>query len=252
MSQPGQDPEIETLGGATLVGLVTLQRLDEELAELEGRRRGKPGELAARRRDLDAQEAACGSLRDLLKSTKKAIDGKNLSAESLEAEITKLEGQLFSLKSNDEFERMKKQIADRKQSLSDHQDKAIELMMALDELGEKLANEIERRDELAEVVKKVEDKIAADLARLETQIAAKRTERDGVAASLPNSLVELYEEVAKRHDGVGAAPLRLEGNTCGGCFTEARTQIVGAVMAGKLTQCPYCDRILYLSRSLEG
>lgn len=246
------DADVQRLEGPELAALVALQAQDQRIADLEKRRSGKPGELASRERELAKQRASSDEIRGLVTSVKKAIDSRNLAAETIEQNITKLDGQLMTLKSNDEFEKMKAQIADRKTALSDEQDKALELMMKLDELQERQGEEDKRCGELETLVTKAKEKMKTDLERLETDIAAAQGERDAAAAQVSDSLRTVYEEVAERGEGVGIVPLRTEDNTCGGCFTEVRSQMLGKVMASHLAQCPYCDRILYLSERLQG
>jgi uncharacterized protein len=246
------ESEIAKLEGAALVAMISVQAQDTRIAELEKRRASKPGELASRQRELAKQEVACGEIRDLLTGVKKAIDARNLAAETIEQNIIKLDGQLMTLKSNDEFERMKSQIADRRQALSDEQDKALELMMKLDELQEKSAAEEARRQELVALVTKAEDKVKNDLTRLEAEIAESRAKRAETATNIPEALLAVYEEARERGDGIGLAALRTEGNMCGGCFTEVRSQLVGQLMGSTLVQCPYCDRILYIAERLES
>lgn len=240
----------ETLEAEDLLGLVQLQRLDDTIAALDQAGLKRPGERNAAAGEVAKAEAAVAEARDLVKATQKRIDAETLQSETLKAEVKKLEGQLYSLKSNDEFGKMKAQIALRRGQESKLQDKVLELMMALDELKERIP---EREHELAAArahVSDVDRRNAVESAATDDKLAAKRAERDLVAASVPPELLQRYEAVRSRREGVGIAPVDPDGEICRGCFTQVTMQILNQIMASRFVTCPHCDRILYLSQNL--
>ncbi len=228
--------------------LIGLQDLDNAIAEFEGQRSSRPGELASSKRNLADHEARAAEASDICTQTQKRIDEQTLISDSLTADAQKLEGQLYSLKSNDDFNLMKQQIKTKRDHDSNVQDKILELMMALDDLKDSSAA---RQAELGKAKAKhaeVESDVVQQLSELEDTITAKKAERVDAAGKFEPQLLEAYERICARREGIGIAALNVEGETCTGCFTQVMMQVLNAVMSGKFTQCPHCDRILYLRR----
>lgn len=118
---------------------------------------------------------------------------------------------------------------------------------------------MERQEAAAEAVDRAEERVgavAADRARLvaarDTALQAARQEheqvgaqRAGAVSSLDAGLVELYERVRARQDGLGAAALA--GDACGGCrmpLTGTFRSRVASAGPDDVVQCEECDRII--------
>ena len=177
-------------------------------------------------------------------AAKKRIDALNVESQGHEAEIKRLEGQLFSLKTNEEFNAMKHQIKGREEKNEQVQDRILELMMALDELEDRLKAETEALEDERKLLAEEERRTQEDLARAETRIKDLGAKREELAAKLPADLYQLYQSVRTRRGGVGLA--HVEGDICKGCDTGLLPQIVARLAARHLETCPHCDRILYL------
>jgi len=70
------------------------------------------------------------------------------------------------------------------------------------------------------------------------------TEREKLAAAIPDSIIPLYQRLMKTKAGLAIAPMH-EGK-CGGCHMKLIASTVVAVQTGKeLARCEDCGRILY-------
>ena len=72
-----------------------------------------------------------------------------------------------------------------------------------------------------------------------------REQREAVVAGLGAESTALYERVRKQFGGVGVA--RLEGSHCSGCHMDLSPReldLVKAVPADTLAECPQCGRII--------
>lgn len=105
---------------------------------------------------------------------------------------------------------------------------------------------------LSDLVPVQEDLVAAAKAELDTvhaavdaQVADLRQQRADVVDGLGAENSALYERVRKQFGGVGVA--RLEGSHCSGCHMDLSPReldIVKAVPADTLAECPQCGRII--------
>ncbi|MCA9322853.1 MAG: hypothetical protein KDB53_19075 [Planctomycetes bacterium] len=232
----------EPLEAADLARLIQVQRLDEKVARAEATKHRRPMELTQRLEARDAQKKKVEAAKQIIQDTKKRIDSLTVESGVIDADIKKLDGQLFNLKSNEEFNAMKSQIAHRHAKNGEVQDKILELMMASEELEAAWKAETAALAEEQALLERAEQRTKEDLADAEKRIAELAKERQELIAQLPSSLVERYEYVRGRRDGVGLA--HIEDEICKGCDTRIMSQVIAGVMAGNLMQCPHCDRIL--------
>jgi hypothetical protein len=87
----------------------------------------------------------------------------------------------------------------------------------------------------------------AALVEIDRELEVEQAGRKAVEAAIEEDLRSLYEQLRKRHDGVGAAAL--VGNTCQGC----RVSLAGLVLANlrklpadEIKRCENCRRILVI------
>ncbi|HGY91128.1 MAG TPA: hypothetical protein ENK43_08150 [Planctomycetes bacterium] len=240
----GAENESERLEGEALDLLIELARLDEKIDLAEETKYKRPRELEQQTRAVAAQQKKVDEAHEMVVAAKKRIDALNVESQGHEAEIKRLEGQLFSLKTNEEFNAMKHQIKGREEKNEQVQDRILELMMALDELEDRLKAETEALEDERKLLAEEERRTQEDLARAETRIKDLGAKREELAAKLPADLYQLYQSVRTRRGGVGLA--HVEGDICKGCDTGLLPQIVARLAARHLETCPHCDRILYL------
>ena len=239
--------EIGTLDQVMVRVLIELQQTDDRIRDMGERRTARPAYLAERRAELAEREKEAESTKSLAQETQRRIDALGVEAQSLADDAVKLEGQLYSLKSNTEFEAMKVQIAHKVKEKAKLEDSQLELMVSIDDLQDAAKAADERRQDAAGKVAKAEESVAAELKELESETAVVRQRREEIAQSLPEELRELFEYTAGRREGKAIAIV--EDGFCRGCDLRIMPQIVGNLRADLLKQCPHCDRILYLLKS---
>jgi uncharacterized protein len=138
----------------------------------------------------------------------------------------------------DEVEHLKKRIGDL-------EDAELEVM---EELEQATATRDRRRAEeaaLAERKQALEVRRDEQLAVIDSEIAERRRERDGLAPGLPADLLTLYGKLAASRGGVGAA--ELVQRRCTGCRLEvnaAELRDYVAAAEDEVLRCEECSRIL--------
>ena len=119
------------------------------------------------------------------------------------------------------------------------------------ELRETLERELEelsgRRAAVTTEHQEVAQARDAALVEIDRELEVEQAGRKAVEAAIEEDLRSLYEQLRKRHDGVGAAAL--VGNTCQGC----RVSLAGLVLANlrklpadEIKRCENCRRILVI------
>ena len=85
----------------------------------------------------------------------------------------------------------------------------------------------------------------AELAEIDSEVAAVTAQREQAAAGLDAGLVALYERIREQQSGLGAAALR--GRRCEGCRLELNPtdlERIRTAPADEVVRCEECRRIL--------
>jgi uncharacterized protein len=225
--------------------LVGLQKIDSGIYALGNEKKIIPQEI----KDLEAAF-------ELKKQGLLALENKSLDLQKqrkdLELElasnaegIKKLSGQLFSLKTNKEFQTMQQQIADAKADGSVIEEKILVSFEESDKIKTQIEAENlkikEEEKEFLEQKKKVQlriDEISGQLNQLEAQ-------RKQILPEIEPKLLQEYERIL--HSREGLAIVTVKDNSCGGCHMLVPPQVINLIrMYEHLITCEVCNRILYI------
>ncbi len=233
---------------AAQMRLLDLAALDIQTAQLQHRRKTLPEHAAIaelmeqRKRAGDAQVAAATRLGDAesdlaridsdlepararLDRNQQRVDGGTLEAKALTSmleELTHLKGRIFTL-----------------------EDDELEAMQAVEDLTADRDRIIAARHAMEERIRTAMAKRDSQLADLDADLAERATRRAALVAGLPADLVALYERIAARNAGRGAAELK--AGRCQGCQLELSAtdlQRFANAPADEVLRCEECDRIL--------
>ena len=226
---------------------LALQDIDTALDVITHRRPRLP--------EVIAHQEATAALADLcsrMSAAQQRIDAAQVSIEAAEraaADLTKkrtrLEAQLKTVIAPREAEALMHEI----ETINGHRGELDDQeLAALEEQAEGEA----ALQSLSEILPEHEAVVAAARAELATvhtavdaQVEDLRRQRAVLVEGLEPDSSALYERVRKQFGGVGVA--RLEGSHCSGCHMDLSPReldIVKAVPADTLAECPQCGRII--------
>ena len=232
-----------------MLALLELQTLDMKIAklkELEKELPRKKDKFAIHRQRLDAElkesEARCKAL--LQKQRECTGD-----IEQRQAQIQKYDGQLYSIKKNEEYKALLHEMELLKKQIAIKEERIISLMCEHDEAKAMLEADKERiQAELA----KIDAECAVIDGELKTLTHDRKElekSRGPLAAKVEPELLPRYERIRKVRV---PAVVPLNDETCGGCFMTVRPQIVNEILANdKIHACQHCGRLLYHLTNLE-
>ena len=207
-----------------LAEVIAHQEAAAALAELQSR-------MAAAQRRIDAAQAA--------------IESAEHAAADLTKKRTRLEAQLKTVIAPREAEALMHEIDTINGHRGDLDDQEL---AALDEQAEGESTLLELSEvepELDSAVAAAKAELVAAHAAVDAEAADLRQRRADVVESLGPESSALYERVRKQFGGVAVA--RLEGSHCSGCHMDLSPReldIVKAVPADTLAECPQCGRII--------
>ena len=224
--------------------LVRLQEVELEIRNYNERIDLLPKQLAALETKLQNTLQRQQSLKEHF--TKLASEKKKLevSIQDVEQKISKYKGQLFEVKTNDQYRALLNEIEFSSQEIRKFEDEILVRM----EQEEKLKAEgkaIEIRLQQEKAVVETEKKAAeAEVVKELALLVQFEQERKTLIEEVPADLYRQYTRIASFRKGVALA--RAAQETCLGCNVRIRPQIFSEVMKGEVIHtCDSCSRLLY-------
>jgi len=166
---------------------------------------------------------------------------KEISASK--TQLKKYEDQLYSVKTNKEYDAISLEIDTKKMEIEGFENKTLKTLEEDEELEtnskvlseeiEKLKSQLKENEkelkEISEITKKEENKLL--------------NERNKIIAKIEPRLVRRYERIKNAKEGIAVAPVKK--GSCGGCFSAIPPQkIVEIRETNRLLTCENCGRIL--------
>jgi predicted nucleic acid-binding Zn-ribbon protein len=229
---------------AQINNLIKLQTIDSEIYALEHEKEAKPQEIKALEEAFEQKKQSLAALEKNLLDLQKQRKDKELELASKEEETKKLQTQLYSLKTNKEYQTMMQQIEGIKADASVIEDKILALFDQVDKAkneGEKEKQKLKEEEKVfLDQKKKAEDRIKEIDDRL-TQLQAQRKQ---VTPDIAEKILAQYERIMKNRDGLGIVSVK--NNSCQGCNMLVPPQVINLIkMYERIITCEVCNRILY-------
>lgn len=225
--------------------LLIIQDRDRKLRHLKLELKNLPIE----RKSLEARLAGTSATLDAAKLKAKEIEVKRKDLENevrtRQDRILKYEQQKLGTKKNDEYQAFDHAIESLKKEIAGIEDREMELMEAAEAQKPVIATADKEASETKALVQRQIADIEAKIKAIEAQQAEILADRTRLAADVDEDLLDTYQRLFDRKDGVAIAALA--NDLCQGCHVKAQTHIIHAVKAAKeVTTCLNCGRILYL------
>ena len=231
--------------------LLDVQALDTRAAQLAHQRRTLPAlaeatELASRLADLET-----------------AVVASRTAAQDLRRELTKAEADVEQVRSRaardqarletgavgaKDAQALTSELASLARRQGDLEEVELEIMERLEAHETALAELVAARDALAAQQLRLQERVDAELATIDAEVASVAAERETTAEGIDAALTALYDRLRGQHGGLGVALLR--GRRCEGCRLELNPKDVARIQASppeEVVRCEECGRILVRS-----
>lgn len=228
-----------------LSNLVKLQTIDTEIYALKAEKDAKPLTIQALQSSFEEKKQHLAVLEKTSLDLQKQRKDKELELASKEESIKKLQGQLYTLKTNKEYQAMLQQINGAKADASVIEDKILGVLDQID----KGKNDIEReRQRLQEEEKIFNDQIKnieARIKEVDGRLAQLDAQRQQIAPEIDPKILSQYEKILVNRDGL--AIVTVKNNACQGCNMFVPPQVINLIkMYERIVTCEVCNRILYV------
>ncbi|WRA04112.1 zinc ribbon domain-containing protein [Helicobacter pylori] len=231
--------------------LIEISHLDKEIDSLEPLIREKRKDLDKALNDKEAKNKAILNLEEEKLALKLQVSKNEQTLQDTNAKIASIQKKMSEIKSEREL-----------RSLNIEEDIAKERSNQANREIENLQNEIKRKSEKQENLKKEMlelEKLALELENLvenevknikETQQIIFKKKEELVEKTEPK-IYSFYERI--RRWAKNTSIVTIKKQACGGCFIRLNDKIYTEVLtSGDMITCPYCGRILYAEGAYEN
>ncbi len=224
--------------------LTGLQAIDQELRSQEQ----ELSKVSARVDDLQARVEQSAAELDLLKAEEldSSLQRRELERSLAEGEvqIRNKRMRLSLIKNERELQALGHEVEMLKES---NQRIEGELLARMDG-GEQTAGRLQELSDALErdraELKNAQNEVAGQIAEMRERIAARRREREELAALIDANLRQRYEMIFERRAGSAVVPVK--AGTCQGCRMRIPPQLFNLIQRFEAIHfCPNCQRILY-------
>lgn len=229
--------------------LLRLQELDVTMAQLRHRRASLPErsvlaehEAHIARLDVELSELAARSAE--LQRTQRRLEDEVASIEAKAAETDK---KLYSgsVSSPRDLQAMQAEVESLRRRAAGLEDDVLDVMEALEPVEAERSRLEERLEGVHADAAGVRHAIAEAESGIDAELQEVETAREQAAADLPAGLLDTYERLRGRLEGIAVA--RLDGAQCTGCHLALPATEVDAVRRAPADELVYheeCGRIL--------
>ena len=230
---------------AQIDGLIKLQEVDSEIYALENEKASKPLEIKAIESSFESKKENLASLQNQSLELQKQRKEHELEFAANAEAVKKLQGQLYSLKTNKEFQTMQQQISDTKadgavieESILISYEESDKIKAQIDQENLKLKEE---EKIFLDQKKKVEERIK----EIDTRLGQLGAQRKQVTPGIDQKMLSEYERILHSRDGL--AIVMIKDNSCGGCHMLLPPQVINLIkMYEEVITCEVCNRILFI------
>jgi predicted nucleic acid-binding Zn-ribbon protein len=229
-----------------LQNLLDLQHADMRLNDVRARLATFPKKLA----EVDARVAAAKAEVDSSKAAQHATikDRKKyeLDVEQWKERVRKYRDQTSQIKTNEAYKALQHEVQMAEAEIAKAEDRLLEQMVAGEEYDRQVKASEKALKEAEEAARGFRAKIEGDKAAAEKELAELNAERARFVAEIPEDLLDHYERIAKKHNGIALAEVHDE--KCSACGMRVRPHVfqeMRRLASEEMFHCETCTRMLY-------
>ena len=226
--------------------LLDLQNVDVRLNDVRARLAKFPKKIA----EVDARVAAAKADVDASKAAQLATikDRKRyeLDVEGWKEKVRKYKDQTSQIKTNEAYRALQHEVQMAEEEIAKAEDRLLEQMVASEEYDRRIKASEKTLKEVEDVARGERSRIDAEHTAADKDLAEMNSERERAVAEIPENVLDHYDRIVKKHNGVALAEIRNE--KCGACGMIIRPHVFQEMRrAGneELFHCETCTRIIY-------
>lgn len=239
---------MEGLTRESLKPLLDLQRVDSRIGRLRQLRSDLPEQrevhdLSVERNEIDKVRAEQQEILDGIVREQSRFEGE---IQMLDDKIGHEQSRLYGgeITSPKELSNIQAELDALRRRKAHVEDQLLDVMEKRESLEAGVGGLRQRVDELDARIADATSRRDAASIEIEKELGELEAQRASLAPALPPEVLELYEELREKKQGVGAAAL--EGGVCRGCNVSLSPLAMDAIKrsGNPIVRCENCRRIL--------
>jgi len=233
-----------------VITLVQLQYIDSEIYILKAEKESKPQEIKELEVSFEEKKQQLAILEKQVLDLQKQRKDTELELASKEEGTKKLQAQLYSLKTNKEYQTMLQQIQDAKADASVIEDKILQLFDETDKIKNEMEKEKLRLKEQEKIFHGEKQKVEERVKEIGDRLAQLEAQRKQIIPNIDVKILAQYERILHNRDGL--AIVSVDNNSCQGCNMFVPPQVINLIkMYDTMITCETCNRILYIREEAQ-
>jgi predicted nucleic acid-binding Zn-ribbon protein len=226
--------------------LLQLQSIDSQIYSFNEQKSSRPKEIEVLRLAFEEKKKHLAELEKIALDLQKAKKDAEMELGSKEEGVKKLQGQLYSLKTNKEYNTMLQQISDGKADASRVEDKILEVMEKIEISRKDVEAEKSRLSQEEKVFNEQKNKVEEQLKEIDEKLKQLDVQRKRIEPEIEKSILGQYERILSNREGL--AIVEVKNNICMGCNMLVPAQVVNSIkMYDRIITCEVCNRMLFLN-----
>lgn len=231
---------------AQIIGLVKLQELDSEIYALKNEKEAKPLEIKIIEESFEAKKQNLALLEKNSLDLQKKRKEKELELATNAEAVKKLQSQMYSLKTNKEFQTMLQQIADAKADGSLIEEKILISFEDSDKIKAQIDQENLKLKAEEKVFLEQKKNVELRVKEIDERLSQLQAQRKQITPGIDSKMLTEYERILSSRDGL--AIVTVVHNSCGGCHMLVPPQVINLIkMYEYIVTCEVCNRIFYIA-----
>jgi len=223
--------------------LKEIQKIDCELSSLEQEKQKKNNDYLKLKESFDSIKIEYDKLQEDQKLTELEIKKFEQSNDELKKRIENSRARMFGVKSQKEFDALKAEIKTNQNTISENENKELELMEKLEKIKEKIPALMQKFEEMNSVLEKQLSEVDTYIKILNPKINELTSKKNELLMQLQPRTKQIYTKILSVKTPALAAII---GTTCSACNVYIPPQTVNEVRKEtRIYTCDSCKRILY-------
>ncbi len=228
-----------------ILKLSGLQQIDTEIYFLKQEKETKPAEIKVLEEAFEEKKKHMAELEKGLLYLQKQRKERELDLASKEENAKKLQTQLYTLKTNKEYQTMLTEIDGVKADVSMIEDKVLEILTQADKAKAEVEQEKARLKEEENSFNEQKKKVDTRVKQIDDRLAALDAQRKQASVGIEPKILKQYERILKSREGLAIVEVR--DNSCKGCNMLVPPQVINLIkMYHRIVTCEVCNRMLYI------
>lgn len=227
--------------------LLELQGVDARLHEV----RAQLAEFPKKSAEMDAHQAAARAAVEQSKAAQVSNykDRKKfeLDVEQTKERVKKYKDQMSQVKTNEAYKALQHEVQMAETEIAKAEDRLLEQMVSGEVYDQRIQASERNLKEVEEAMRRERTRIGSEKSVADRDLTVIEAERARVVAEIPEDLLDHYERIARKHNGVSLAEVRNE--KCSACGMIVRPHVfqeMRRAVSTDMIHCETCTRILYL------